>query len=105
MGAIYVDQIYKKLKKSTLEIHVKRDCEDAARESGRSFSGDWGEKINEGVSYPAKCFTSRQLAEKWMVENSDKHGPLLAVKIITQGGDPESNETEWYWYVGGNCAS
>lgn len=83
MGSSFVERSYKQCSVKELNSLVESACGQAAYESGSLYSGDWGEKTDEGIIKPNKTFTSTSAATDWLVDECQKYGPLIAVKVFS----------------------
>jgi predicted RNA-binding Zn-ribbon protein involved in translation (DUF1610 family) len=83
MGADFISRSFEKCTISSLTEEVNAACRSAAHEFGHGpYSGNWGEKIGKGLSHGNKTFHSYEDADDWLVNNADKWGPLIAVKLL-----------------------
>lgn len=88
MGASYVSHSFNHCSEVELSNKVDSVCSEVAYESGHGpYSGDWGEKLGVGVKHINKTFNSRMDADDWLTDNSDKWGPLIAVKVLSAPKD------------------
>ena len=83
MGAIYVAKGFKACTTKELREKVKLACEEAGFESGHQYSGDWGDKLGYGLQITDESLLTEEQAEEYILEHSDKWGPLFAVKVLS----------------------
>lgn len=97
MGATYVDGFYNSEDKNSVHANFQEEQEIDRYENGHCYSGGIG--MAEGIRFlDDKQFGSVQEAEEWLIDEAQKWGPALAVRIINP--DPE----KCGWYYGAWCA-
>jgi len=96
MGASSKDtQLDGKLTEDEVRKIFDKMCEQAAYSSGHEYSGDWN--MMNGIQFPLQKFTSYDKAIKWVLDNTQKWGSAMAVKVKEKGKAP-------YWLLGGWAA-
>ena len=97
MGAAYVTGFCPEQDKSTVQQLFQEEQEQDRYENGHCYSGGIG--MAEGISFlDDKKFGSVEEAEEWVVDQAQKWGPALAVRVI----NPDQSKCGWYY--GAWCA-
>ena len=97
MGAVYVEGFYNQEDKNAVRENFQEAQEHDRYENGHCYSGGIG--MAEGIHFlNDKKFDNIQEAEDWVIDEAQKWGPALAVRII----NPDANKNGWYF--GAWCA-
>ncbi len=93
-GMDYVAHRYNDCSEEAMKKAVQVHCEAEAEDHGTLYSGRWGQKLGKEVQIEKdKVFYTEDEADDWLMNNAEKEGPLIAVRIGRE------------WYVGGWCSS
>ena len=97
MGAAYVTGFCPEQDKSTVWQLFQEEQEQDRYENGHCYSGGIG--MAEGIRFlDDKKFGSVEEAEDWVVDQAQKWGPALAVRVI------HPDQSKCGWYYGAWCA-
>jgi ribosomal protein S27AE len=83
VGASYESRTFKNVSVDDLHRLIRDEIDQAASESGISYSGDWGEKGPDGVEIIRNFVAgSSDQAEEYIQEkHPDNDDPLIAIKV------------------------
>lgn len=83
MGACYESRTFKNVSVDVLHRLIRDEIDQAASESGTSYSGDWGEKASDGVEIVRGFIagSSDQAEEYIQDKHPDNDEPLIAIKV------------------------